>query len=753
MDAGVPARMRIRVEGMVRGVGFRPFVYGLAGEYGLAGFVGNDTHGVFVEAEGDAPALAEFAAALELRPPPLARVERVVSEHAEPVGERGFRIVDDDGDVAPEELMPPDVAPCDACLAEIADPKSRRHRYAFTECAACGPRFTVAHDAPYERRRTAMAGFTMCGLCAGEHRDPKDRRFQAHGISCPGCGPTLRLVKADGGDVAGDPIETAAKWLLKGKVLAVKGPGGYHLAALADHRQAVNALRARLGREEEPFPVMAPDLAAARALVRLDPEAEDVLAGPRRPIVLVPLREDAAVADTVAPGVRDLGVILPSTPLHHLLAARVGRPFVLVGADTHRDDDARARLAGIADGFLLHDREIRARADDSVVRVFRGRELPLRRARGHVPSPVPVKWPFHRHVLACGAARRSTFCVAKGHQAFVSHHVGDLRTYNERVSHFCRLFSVRPEIVAHDLHPEYLSTKYALEREGVHLVGVQHHHAHIASCLAENGESGPVIGVAFDGLGHGEDGTLWGGELLIADLLGFERAGHLVAVPMPGGPAAVREPWRMAAAYLDAIYGDTVPPPLRLPRRHGEDWAAMVALCRSDVGGDAPRTSSAGRLFDAVAALVGLRDEVAYDGQAAFELEQRVDPHERGGYAAAVTEGAVVTIAGADLVRCVANDLVTGVGTGRIAARFHNGLARAIVRAACALRERTGLRTVALSGGVFQNVVLLDRTVTWLHDESFRVLIHRRVPSNDGGISLGQAVVAAARARGGAVGC
>ncbi|GAA2710876.1 carbamoyltransferase HypF [Micromonospora olivasterospora] len=749
-------RIHVRVEGIVQGVGFRPFVHALATRYDLAGFVGNDTGGVFVEVEGDGDRLAAFVADLSRRAPALAQVERVSTETVAPTGQPGFAIVASVTGAGRDVLISPDTATCPDCLAELSDPTDRRHGYPFTNCTNCGPRFTIVTDVPYDRRATTMAAFPLCAGCAAEYADPGDRRFHAEPVCCPACGPTLRLVTADGYAVPGDPLDVAVRWLRDGRIVAVKGLGGYHLATRADDEPAVAALRSRKRREEKPFAVLAADLPAARALVDVSPEAVPVLTGARRPVVLLPRRPDARVAASVAPDNRDLGVLLPYTPLHHLLAGRLGVPMVLTSGNAsdepiaHRDDDARERLAGIADGFLTHDRRIHVRTDDSVVRLFRGRELPVRRSRGYVPAPLTLPWPFDRPVLACGAELKNTFCLAKGRRAFVSHHVGDLenyetlRAFTDGIAHLSRLFDVRPQVVAHDLHPEYLSTKYALHRDDVDLVGVQHHHAHIASCLADNGEPGPVIGVAFDGLGYGEDGTLWGGELLAADLTGYERVGHLDAVPMPGGAAAVREPWRMAAAYLDEVYGDAVPD-LAVARRNERRWPAVVALARS--GTNSPRTSSVGRLFDAVSAILGLRDRVTYEGQAAVALEQRARPDERGGYRVDASGPVPLADAGRQLVRCVVDDLRAGVDPGRIAARFHDGLADAVVRAAEAVREATGLTDVALSGGVFQNVLLLDRVVRGLEGEGFRVLVHSRVPPNDGGISLGQAVVAAARHR------
>jgi hydrogenase maturation protein HypF len=609
-----------------------------------------------------------------------------------------------------------------------------------------------------------MASFAMCPDCAREYHDPADRRFHAQPVCCPACGPSLALVDREGRPAGGEPLAGAAARLLAGAVVAVKGLGGYHLAADAASGPAVAALRARKHREDKPFAVMVADLAGARALCAVDPAEEAMLASPRRPIVLLARRLSegrAAVAPSVAPQNRSLGVMLPYTPLHHLLLATVGRPIVLTSGNVsdepivHLDAEALERLAGIADWFLVHDRPIHVRADDSVVRAFRGRELPLRRSRGFAPQPLGLPWPFPRHVLACGAELKHTFCLAKDGRAFVSHHVGDLenyetfRSFTEGVEHFRRLFAVEPEVVAHDLHPEYLSTKYAVELDGVELEGVQHHHAHVAACLADNGEPGPVIGVAFDGLGFGADGTIWGGELLVADLEGFRRAGHLEVVPMPGGAAAIREPWRMAAAWLDAALGGRVPERLAVVGRNLDRWERVVALARS--GTASPATSSAGRLFDAVAAILGVRDAVNYEGQAAVELEQLADPGEPGAYPARVAgaggDGAPLRLAGTDLVRAAVEELEAGVAAPLVAARFHNGLAGLTVAACRALRDATGLETAALSGGVFQNLLLLERTVAGLEQAGFRVLVHSRVPPNDGGISLGQAAVAAARGR------
>lgn len=744
-------RTRLRIEGIVQGVGFRPFVYGLATELGLVGFVGNDPQGVFVEAEGDEAVVARLLAAIETEAPPLAVIERISAEPVEPVGDGVFVIVASHDAGERQTLISADVATCADCLRELHDPADRRYRYPFTNCTNCGPRFTIVMDVPYDRPSTTMRAFPMCADCAREYHDPTDRRFHAQPVCCPACGPRLRVVAGDA-PVDGDEIEVTASLLAMGKVVAIKGLGGYHLAVDATNEQAVAALRSRKHREDKPFAVMIADVEAARALASVDAEEERLLASPQRPIVLLRRLPDARLAPSVAPGNRDVGLMLPYTPLHHLLAREFRAPFVLTSGNisdepiAYRDADALERLGGIADAFVLHDRGIHMRTDDSVVRSFRGAELPLRRSRGYVPQPLRLAASATRAVLACGAELKHTFCVAKGARAFVSHHIGDLenyetyRSFTQGVEHFCRLFDVVPEVVAHDLHPEYLSTKYATERDGVDLVGVQHHYAHIASCLADNGSPGPVIGVAFDGLGFGTDGTIWGGEFLIADLRGFERAGHLDAVPMPGGTKAIKEPWRMAAAYLGADAGKD----LDVVRRNERDWGRVLAVARAGV--NSPLTSSAGRLFDAVAAVLGVRDRVNYEGQAAIELEQRADPAESSVYPTSLEGDRPFRVHGHDLVHAVVEDLRAGVPLPVIAGRFHNGVAAAIVAACEAVRSQTGLGTVALSGGVFQNLLLLHRVVGRLEDRGFTVLLHSRVPPNDGGISLGQAAVARARA-------
>jgi len=751
----------VHVAGQVQGVGFRPFVWRAATDLGLTGWVVNDAAGVVLEAEGADGAVAALLDALH-HPPPLARVDEVRSVRLAPLGGTGFTVRSSALGGARSALVAPDTATCTDCLRELADPADRRHRHPFLTCTACGPRFTIVTAVPYDRSRTTMAGFPLCPRCQAEYDDPADRRFHAEPVCCPGCGPTLRLRDADG-PVAGDPVSAAAGLLAGGRVVAVKGIGGYHLAVDARNEGAVALLRARKHREDRPFALMVRDLDAARELCVLGSAERGLLTSAARPIVLLQRREGAGVAAAVAPGSPVLGVMLPYTPLHTLLLQACDGPLVLTSGNASDepiafgDEDAAARLAGLADAFLTHDRGIRTRVDDSVVRVVRGRVVPLRRSRGYVPSPVALPVSAPEPVLACGSALKNTFCLARGGQAFMSHHIGDLddfatlQSYVDGITHLRALLDIDPRLVAHDLHPDYPSTRHALALADVGTLAVQHHHAHIASCLADNGVTGPVLGVAFDGVGLGPDGTAWGGEFLVADLVGFTRAAHLAAVPMPGGDAAARQPWRMAAAHLDAAYGGSLPAGLAVVGRHGARWGQVLAAARAGV--NAPLTSSAGRLFDAVSALLGVRDAVTYEGQAAIDLEHVADPAETGSYEVGTTAdpvtGAQVVQVG-ELVRGLAEDLLAGTAVPVLAARFHHALADVVLAVCLRLREEHDLATVALSGGVFQNALLLALCLQRLEGAGFTVLTHRQVPPNDGGLSLGQAAVAAAvlRARG-----
>ncbi len=768
--ATAAARRRILVQGIVQGVGFRPFVYGQALRLGLGGFVLNDSNGVTIEVEGLATMLEAFQRALRETPPPLARIDSITAEMIAPQGETLFVIAHSEAGQERNTLISPDTATCDDCLRELFDPADRRYRYPFINCTNCGPRFTIVQDVPYDRDKTTMRAFPMCRDCRAEYDDPLDRRFHAQPNACPICGPGVRLLNAAGRVLEmADPIALAAEQMATGAILAIKGLGGYHLACDALNVEAVARLRQRKHREAKPFALMPLDLDTARRLCEVSDAEAALLESRRRPIVLLNRRErgdDDLVAPGVTPGYTTLGMMLPYTPLHHLLldavatAGEPGRPAVLVMTSgnlsdepiAYRDDDARGRLAPIAEGTLTHNRAIHMRCDDSVVRVAAGGEQIFRRSRGYAPEPIRLGFECPVPLLACGGHLKNTFCLLKGRQAFVSHHIGDLEnletltSFREGIAHFERLFDVRPEAVAYDLHPDYLATKYALDLDLPHMVGVQHHHAHVASVLVEHGLAGPVIGVAADGTGYGSDGAIWGCEIMAADLLDFERFYHLVYVPLPGGEQAVRQPWRVAAAYLRLAFGDDF---LRLDlpfvqQMDRERWRVMAQMIARGI--NSPPASSLGRLFDAVAALVGLRGTVVYEGQAAIELEMIAEPSE-GLYPFDIRAGddGPGTLDVAPLIRAVVEDLRQGVPIGQIAGRFHHSMAALLATACLRAREQTGLNDVALSGGVFQNRLLLEQLVDRLEAEGFDVYLNRRVPPNDGGLSLGQAAIAAAR--------
>ncbi len=738
-------RTRVRVEGTVQGVGFRPFVYRLAHELDLAGYVLNDERGVLLEVEGGESEVAAFLRRLRAEAPPLAVLERLVCEERQPLlgpGSFAFEIRPSVHGGPADARVSPDTATCDDCLRELFDPADRRFRYPFINCTNCGPRFTIVRGVPYDRALTTMADFAMCRRCQAEYDDPRDRRFHAQPNACPVCGPSVSLLDVDGGAIGGEPVQAVAALLRGGRIVAVKGLGGYHLACGADHDAAVAELRARKHREDKPFALMVSGLADAARLVHLGEAERRLLASPARPIVLAPRRHGVRVAPAVAPGAPELGVMLPYTPLHHLLLIDIGSPLVMTSGNVsdepiaYRDEDARARLAGIADAFLVNDRPIETRTDDSVVRVRSGRTAVLRRSRGYVPASLPLPaGGTPAPLLACGAELKHTFCLAKGARAWISHHIGDLEnfetwdSFTAGVEHFQRLFDVRPEVVAYDLHPEYLSTKYALERDGVELIGVQHHHAHLAACLAEHGETGPAVGAIFDGTGYGTDGTIWGGEILFGSVRDFARAGHLVPVRLPGGARAVREPWRMACAWLMA---SGIEPPAA--------WQPIAELVRSGLA--SPWTTSVGRLFDAVAALAGVRTTINYEGQAAIELEACCDPSETGCYPIDL-DGCMIDPR--ETIRAIATDVRSGVPAGVIAARFHAAIAHATIRACIDAAAEHKTDVVVLSGGVFANRRLLAETEAGLTGAGLRVLTPERLPAGDGGISYGQAAVAAAR--------
>jgi hydrogenase maturation protein HypF len=730
--------------GTVQGVGFRPYVYRLANELQLGGWVLNDAHGVLLEVEGESERVATFLARLGPDAPPLAVIERVESCRVEARGEGAFSIRESPRDEQADAPVTPDCATCADCLRELFDPADRRHRYPFINCTNCGPRFTIVRGIPYDRPYTTMAGFDMCEACQAEYDDPRDRRFHAQPNACPVCGPSVALI---GSEATGDPVRVAAQALLAGAIVAVKGIGGFHIACRADDQRAVAALRSRKHREDKPFALMCRSVDDAAALVALDTPERESLESVARPIVLAPRLPGAAVASSVAPGAPELGVMLPYSPLHHLLLADAGCTLVMTSGNVSDepiafgDTDARERLSPIADLLLVHDRPIETRTDDSVVRVATGRRLTLRRSRGYVPASVALPGGTPRPLLACGAELKNTFCVAKGDRAWVSHHIGDLENYEtlrsfiEGIAHFEKLFAVAPEVVVHDLHPEYLSTKYALERDGVELIGVQHHHAHLAACLAEHGVAGPAVGAIYDGTGYGLDGTVWGGELLVGDVADFRRAGSLRAVRLPGGERAIREPWRMALSWLRAAGVETA------PLVAADRWELIERML--ETGLRSPPTSSIGRLFDAVAALCGIRAEaVNYEGQAAIELEAACDPLERGAYEFPVVD---LALDARPVIGAVVADLRAGAPVPVVAARFHNAVAHATVSACARAASEAGTEVVVLSGGVFANRRLLEATFNGLAAAGLRVLVPERLPPGDGGISYGQAAVAAAR--------
>jgi hydrogenase maturation protein HypF len=764
------------VEGVVQGVGFRPYVYRLAGELALGGFIRNDEHGVELEVEGPADAVDSFLERLPAEAPPLARIERVAVERLEPRSRRRgrrFVIAASRGGGTPRTGISPDTATCDDCLAELTDPGDRRYRYPFTNCTNCGPRFTIVTGIPYDRPMTTMAGFEMCSACRAEYDDPADRRFHAQPNACSECGPRARLIDPSGDEVCGggeDAVAATAAALRDGLIVAVKGIGGYHLACRADEQEVVARLRSSKHREDKPFALMTASLGTAERLVELGPAERELLAGTQRPIVIARRRRDAPAAAAVAPANPDLGVMLPYSPLHHLLVADAGVDLVMTSGNVSdepiafEDADARSRLGAIADRLCVHDRPIHTRTDDSVLRASGagvGAPTMMRRSRGWVPAAQSIPVAAAAPLLACGAELKSTFCLARGDRAWVSHHVGDLKnfetltSFRSGIEHFERLLEIEPALVAHDLHPDYLSTAYARERAGTEQIAVQHHHAHLAAVLAEHGERGPAIGAIFDGTGYGPDGTVWGGELLVGDLDDYERAGLLFPVRLPGGEKAVREPWRMACAWLLAA-GDDEPatPPAGLAELvDPAAWDAVGGICRTGLA--SPLTTSAGRLFDAVAALCAIRTEVNYEGQAAIELEALATDAGAAKVAEPYpmplldeAEGPIVLDA-RETVRAIRADLESGAAAGTIAARFHAALTASTVDACARLGERLGIGTVVCSGGVFQNRTLTEGVVSGLRAAGLRVLLPIELPPNDGGVAYGQAAVAAARSAGG----
>jgi hydrogenase maturation protein HypF len=796
-------RRAITVRGIVQGVGFRPFVHGLALRMGLRGFVKNQSGRVVIEVEGEPAALDRFLANLESSPPPLSRIESV-SWQAQPVqNDAKFRIEESDADSESLIYISPDVATCDACLAELFDPSDRRYRYPFLNCTHCGPRLTIIRGAPYDRERTTMASFAMCPACRAEYDDPGDRRFHAQPTACADCGPRLSLQNGKGERIeANDPLAFFVAALRRGKIGALKGLGGFHLVCDASDDAAVRELRQRKQRDERPFAVMVADLETAERFCEIDADERAVLISPRRPIVLLRKRRastefpqsastsgSAKISDAVAPGNPHLGIMLPYTPLHQLLMRAVaGAPLVMTSGNrsdepiAYLNDEAIDRLGSIADVFLMHDRPIHVRCDDSVTRIVDGSESPVRRSRGYAPQPVRLPLACPCPILAVGGQLKGVFALGRERQAFLSHHMGDLdhwdayRAFVRDIGLYQQLFAVEPQVIVHDLHPDYASTNYARERaagEGLRRLPVQHHHAHMASCMAEHGLDEPVIGVSFDGTGFGTDGAIWGGEFLVGGYREFRRAAHLRYVRMPGGDKAIHEPWRMAVAHLHdagcswADFDARVTPAAR---------RTMETMIERRF--NAPRTSSAGRLFDAVASIAGVRDRVSFEGQAAMQLEQLATESESGAEPEAEPAaepdlpypfeiekadepsngqspqlsvpvgwnpaGETDIIDTRPLIRAVLGDVQRGVETRRVARRFHSTVVEIICQVCGKIRDETQLQAVVLSGGVFMNGLVAHEAAQRLRLAGFRVYRHRLVPPNDGGLSLGQLAIAAA---------
>jgi hydrogenase maturation protein HypF len=764
-DAGLITRVQLTVRGIVQGVGFRPYVFSLAKRRALRGQVRNTTTGVLIDVEGDRRAIEGFIDDLRANSPPLALVDSVERrDHLELIHYGDFRIVE--SAPARETFVPiaPDIATCQDCLNELFDPIDRRYHYPFINCTNCGPRFTIVQDVPYDRDHTTMRAFPMCVACESEYLDPANRRFHAQPNACPVCGPRIALV-----DAAGRPLETSesdviralCRRLAQGEIVAIKGMGGFHLACDASHAEAVKALRQRKYREFKPFALMASGLAMIRAHCHVSEAEAELLRSPPHPIVLLRKRSDCRLPEVIAPNQNYLGFMLPYTPLHHLLLRGNPTPMVMTSANrsdepiAYRPEEALERLGSIADCFLMHNRDIYIRCDDAVTQIIRGRAYPVRRSRGYVPYPIMLPFASKTDILACGAELKSTFCLTHQHYAFVSHHIGDLenaetlRSFTEGITHFQTLFHLQPDVVAYDLHPEYLSTKYAQSLDAMaSKVGVQHHHAHVASCMVDNRLDGDVIGVAMDGLGYGTDGNLWGSEIMLAGLADFERVCHLAYAPMPGGVKSIQEPWRMAAVYLQQAFGDRFVD-LEIPFVQGLNtpvWRVLQQIIRQGI--NSPLTSGMGRLFDAVSSILGLGNTAYYEGQAAIALEMAADAACQDSYRFELeADGSLIRTE--PVLTHIVQDLQANLPVHSIAAKFHHAVADVITRVATRIKSAGGPKRVVLSGGVFQNRLLLEWTWQRLEANGFEVYVHHRVPTNDGGISLGQAVVAQARIKAG----
>ncbi len=771
------ARHHISVRGQVQGVGFRPFVYRLATELGLGGVVGNDSHGAWIEVEGEPAALTAFLRRLVAEAPPLARIHEVRRTEVAPTGRAGFAIVPSRRDAEQDAGITPDAAVCADCLREMFDPADRRHRYAFINCTNCGPRYSIIESVPYDRPKTTMRKFRMCELCQREYDDPADRRFHAQPNACPACGPRLWLVDGEGRPMDGDPVRRTAALLAEGRIVAIKGIGGFHLACRADRDEPVLLLRQRKGRETKPLAVMVPDLATARRIADIGELAARELETVERPIVLVPRMREAEPASEprggmlsthVAPGSPHVGLLLPYAPLHHLLFAEGLPPLVMTSGNpseeplTCENDEALRRLRDLADAFVLHDRDIARRVDDSVIVAAGDSVVPIRRARGYAPAAVLLHRAAPASVLAVGGELKTTVCVYQGREAILSEHLGDLKspaTYRhfvETIERLTALLRCEPACIAHDLHPAYLSTQYA-RQQGRPRVAVQHHHAHLAGCLAENGVEGPAVGVACDGTGYGTDGTIWGCEFLVGDAFTYRRAGHLRSFPLPGGDAAARETFRSAMGVLSEIEDSVVRDSVSDRWACVDDGSLAVVVRMLHRRVNCPLTSSLGRLFDAVAFILGICDRNGHEAQAAMALEaaaaEWLNAHEHANKCrwmeaypfAPCEEDGILVLDWRPMIVSIVADAAAGRSTNEIAARFHETVAQMLAQGAEIVAGRFGVKTVTLTGGSFANQILLARTRELLASRGLCVLTHRRVPPGDGGLALGQAVVAAAR--------
>jgi len=750
---GVQTRQRISVNGIVQGVGFRPHVYRLAHRYGLSGHVENTGSGVAIEVQGPERTIVEFVRSLEFDGPPLARITSLRMEQTACAEETGFRILASDAGAPADTLIAPDTATCPDCLRELLDPADRRYGYPFLNCTNCGPRFTILRHIPYDRRNTSMAAFPMCRACQAEYDDPLSRRFHAQPNACWECGPQLALLDAQGKTLAGDPVERTVELLRKGSIVAIKGLGGFHLAVDATNAAAVAELRRRKRRFEKPLAVMVPDMRRAEELCVIHPQDRRSLESVERPIVLMRARAERRLAEAIAPGSPELGVFLPYTPVQHLIFAHEGfAALVMTSANLSEEpicidnDEATERLRGIADFFLVHNRDILLRCDDSIVRNVEGDSSMLRRSRGFVPVPIALQCEVG-NVLAVGGELKNAVCVTKGRDAFLGQHVGDLENlaaygfFQESIAHLEGILRWKPSVIAHDLHPGYLSTQWALQQRDVPTAGVQHHHAHIASCMAEHHLSAPVIGIVLDGTGYGTDGEVWGGEILVADSQMFRRAAHLAYVPMPGAAQAIAEPWRMAVAYLVGAGEDCFEAGrgfLNAVPRGSVDVVRRMA----EQGIRSPLTSSCGRLFDAVAALLGLRTKAGFEAQAAMELEACCGDETDGSYSFSIGEGECLEIGTGPLFRRIVADLGDGVSRETISARFHGGLASMLADLAYRISMETGIREVCFSGGCFLNARLSRGLERLLRARGLEVYKQSQVPCGDGGLSLGQVVIA-----------